>query len=229
MTPSDRAERSRRALGPHLGRKDAEHISRWVRAGSAAAASPKRRCEGVIKTPPFRQCKRSALTHGTCCPSHTPLREFVAIDALRRPELLHIAQTSTWEPGRRAAQAALRAMDRRALQFQWVYLDPRAPGATIQFAREADRERCAAWLSSMGFSLDRPSSISKEHPTARCIDRSLWAAARHLLKGNISEAKALISVRRAHRDDARFFAKLALLSAKAPQEASQLRKQGIKP
>lgn len=50
--------------------------------------------------------------------------------------------------------------------------------------------------------------MSCELPTTHCIDRCYWAAMRHLIKQNIDEAKAMVTVRAAHAADANFFAKL---------------------
>lgn len=198
-------------LGAHLGSRDPAHIARWVRAGSTAAATgAKRRCEGINRNPPFSRCKKSALRHGTRCSLHTPLREHVAIDDRRRPELLKIVETTRWAPARLAAEAALRAIERRALRFRWLFVDPREPGSLVSFSRDADRHLCEDWLRSIGYDIGKPSPLSGELPSARCIDRCLWAAARFIIKGNITEAKALASVKKAHRDDGRFFERLRI-------------------
>jgi hypothetical protein len=207
---------ARRSLGSYLGRKDKAHVSAFQAAGQAAFRNSPNKCTANTKNPPYHRCRRMALIGGDKCIMHLPPKERVAHDAKRRAALEATIETNNWDKARDKARASLKAAERRLLKYNWAFVDPRLPGQLIQFANARDERRCLSWLKKVGFDADGVSPVTNEPVTYRCKDRSLWAAAKYLIKQNISEARAMAKIRAAHNSDKLFFEKLARHDAGLP-------------
>jgi hypothetical protein len=201
-----------KSLGSYLGRKDQQHLAAFSASGVRARKNHPRQCEALNRNPPYARCACVARIGSKFCVSHLPFRDQVALDNVRRPQLLKIIETATWEGDRKNAQDRLDAIERRAWRFHQLNIDPRSGPVMIRFACEKDRAKCEAWLKAQGFDLNALSPISGEPLSALAKTRCLFAAMRHVIKKSIDEEKALRGVKRAHRLDKVFFDKLSKAS-----------------
>jgi hypothetical protein len=202
-------------LGTYLGRKDAQHVAAFIAVGLRAIKNHPRRCEGLKTSPPHERCRCIARIGSRFCVRHLSFDDQVALDNVRRPKLLKIVETSGWAKEREEAQMRLDAIERRAIRFTQIKVDPRIGPVLINFAKPEDRARCEEWLKAQGYPVDAPSPVSGELPSALCLTRCLFAAMRFLIKQNIDEQKAMAGIRRAHRLDSVFFDKLRALDERA--------------
>ena len=136
-----------------------------------------------------------ALKFADKCAIHCRGAERIEVDRLRLVWLRRKLRCRFFNVRQRALlEARVARIERRRLRWVWK-ADPTVEGSTIAL-QAGDVERVQAWLGEVA-------RIDFGGLTARAYDRCLWAGALALSR-RYDEARALVEVRRALRDEERW-------------------------
>ena len=158
-------------LGSYLGRKDRQHIDRWIGAMVAGQrTAPK--CEAVTKQ--GAPCRRCRLWGSLRCSTHTRGAMRDAIDQKRLERQTRFAHSGCVSERERAL-AQIRAIKRRQLSRLWLR-DPCVEGSTIALSPPDDRRAREFLLASTNLDIDAVDAITGRPLSFRAHDRARWAA-----------------------------------------------------
>jgi hypothetical protein len=158
-------------LGPYLGRKDREHVTRWVNAMMAGRRA-KPTCEGVTKL--GVQCRRQRLHGARFCSLHCKGGERDRIDAARLERQRRIVVYASPVAKARALKQ-IRNIENRMTHRAWLK-NPEAEGCTLELSSRDERRVREFLLSGYGLNIDAVDAASGRPLTPRAVDRARWAA-----------------------------------------------------
>jgi hypothetical protein len=189
-------------LGAYLGRREHEHVSRWLAAQWAGRrAAP--RCDGVTRD--GRPCQGQRLYRSNFCIHHIRGEARDRIDHARRDRLCReIARTSCAGLQRRIKRQ-LRNIEHRALHRVWLN-NPTIEGSTLELSPH-EEERARAFLrDALGLDIEEVDRVTGRELSARAVDRGRWAA--YLaLKGRLEHEAARRRIVNLLRDERRYWAR----------------------
>lgn len=155
-----------------------------------------------------RPCQRLKMKGGSACARHLHGEERTAVDLERSKRAWRLLNSSNARH-RAAAEATLRAIERRRLHLHWRHQNPDVPGSTL-ILPDSDERRLAKHLQrthNLDLASYRHDALEPRRGlSARAIDRIRWAGVLELSQ-RISPLSAGNRVRAAIRDDVRWFLK----------------------
>ena len=159
-------------LGEYLGRRDPEHLNRWLSAQwEGRRKAPK--CGALTRA--GEPCRRDRLRGADRCGHHVHGAERDRIDALRRQRLIRQLDGTGCVGLQTRLRRQLRNIDRRGLHRLWAR-DPTAPGCTLILSfREEDRVR-SFLRDELNLNIDLADHVTGRFLTPRACDRARWAA-----------------------------------------------------
>jgi hypothetical protein len=191
-------------LGEYLGRRDEEHLSRWLNAMLAGRrAAPQ--CNGVTRD--GRPCQGQRLYRSEFCIHHIRGEARDRVDLVRL-ERLHreIARTSCVGV-RRRAERQLRNINRRMLHRAWLN-HPEIEGSTLELS-PYEEDRVQSFLrDELGLDIERPDRVTGRPLTPRALDRARWTGYLRLadrLDPEAARRRIVVLL----RDERRYWAKAA--------------------
>lgn len=186
-------------LGEHLGRRDAEHVSRWLNAMWAGRrAAP--RCEGTTQA--GNPCQGQRLYGSHFCIHHTKGEERDRVDEVRLARACRAALSNN-AVDRAQALKAIHNIQRRMLHRAWLNT-PEIAGSTLELSA-AEEHRVRGFLrDELGLNIERADHVTARSLTPRATDRARWAAYLCLSERCTREAGRL-RIASLLRDDRRYW------------------------
>ena len=191
-------------LGEHLGRRDAEHVSRWLNAmwaGRRAAL----RCEGVTRA--GAPCQGQRLYGSRFCIHHTRGEERDRVDQVRLARACKAAARANNAVDRAKAVKTIRNIQRRMLHRAWLNA-PEIEGSTLELSPAEDERVLACLRDQHNLDIDRSDPVTGQPLTARPVDRARWAGYLRL-KDRIEPEAARRRIVVLLRDERRYWARRA--------------------
>ena len=159
-------------LGEYLGRRDPEHLNRWLLAQwEGRRKAPK--CGALTRA--GEPCRRDRLRGADRCGHHIHGAERDKVDALRRQRLIRQLDGTRCVGLQRRLRRQLANIDRRNLHRLWKH-DPLIEGSTL-IVSSCEEDRLRAFLrDELNLNIDLADQVTGHFLTARSLDRSRWAA-----------------------------------------------------
>jgi hypothetical protein len=191
-------------LGEYLGRRDAEHVSRWhaaMMAGSRRAP----RCDGVTRT--GAPCQGQRLYGSRFCIHHTRGVERDRVDEVRLARACKAAARANNAIDRAKAVKTIRNIQRRSLHRAWLN-HPETEGSSLELSQH-EEERVRSFLrDDLGLDIEAADAHTRRPLTPRALDRARWAGYLQL-KHRIDPDAARRRIVGLLRDERRYWARRA--------------------
>jgi hypothetical protein len=190
-------------LGEYLGRRDQEHISRWL-AAQWAGRRAALKCGALTRE--GRPCRRDRLRGADRCGHHLKGRERDTIDRARMERLHRELAGTNCEGLQRRIKRQLRNIEKRSLHRLWLR-DPTIEGATIDISAADDQSVQACLRNELGIDIERSDQVTGRELSARAVDRAKWAAYL-LLQGTLDHEAARRRIASLLRAERKYWAQL---------------------